>query len=825
MAHTSTKKNPPERLPPTGSKLSKIPNNTGGNQRDGSRTKPDGKQANGAVHVTFFPTYGAQSKTEAELTLIELRDEILRRTASSKARLPWLKLAVFGNKRSEKNCLRFNDNTIKVSGAELDYDDGVVTFEEAIEIVTKANLMALLYTSANYKPDAPKWRLLLPASQLSDNDKRKKWVARANGLFGGIFDPASFTLSQAFYYGGVAKNPSHRAVVIEGDYIDQRGDLDVGAIFKKGNGKDDEADWDNTDGALKLDWSEPVANILNDLYLHDNIRDLAASMVQSNVSPGAAKGLLRALMQNSSAIHDERWQDRFDDIDRAVEGAVRKYAQPEPSREGALFDPWAQYIVPEFPLKILPPVAQEFVVAQSEVIGVDQASMAMCVLGAFSGAIDHRIELKMMRYGDWKVRSRLWVMLSGEASLKKTPEMNAATRPLENYQRELQKAYLQKVAEYKKAKKKDGDELEEPERPPQHIVNDTTIEALGEVLARSGRGTLVKRDEISGWLGSMEQYTSKGGANAVRGFWLTAFDGGYHTVLRISRDDLHIDNLSVSIIGGIQPKKLAEHGLLKLTSDGLLQRFVPVVMTPASFPIDRPSGTEAYNALMRELLTATDPVGPFGRYGVEGTPIGLRTHELTFNDPALEVMNDLRLHLDHLKRASGGIATGFQSFIGKLDGISGSLALILHMAADPKAGICNQVSEKTARNVHRLVTDFIIPHAHVFYRTGESDTNGERLRKLASWILTNDKDRFVASDLAANVRDFRGLTLQEVNERVSPLVAADWIKPSDKGPLHKAWNVNPTVFKQFEAQAKKEEAEKTALAKLMNSPRKGHTIS
>jgi len=145
------------------------------------------------------------------------------------------------------------------------------------------------------------------------------------------------------------------------------------------------------------------------------------------------------------------------------------------------------------------------------------------------------------------------------------------------------------------------------------------------------------------------------------------------------------------------------------------------------------------------------------------------------------------------------------------------------MAANPKIGICEQVSEKTAKNVHRLVTDFIIPHAHVFYRTAESDINGDRIRKLASWILTNNKDRFVASDLAANVRDFRGLTLFEVNERVSPLVAADWIKPSDKGPSHKAWNVNPIVFKQFEAQAKKE-AEKTALAKLMNARRRG-TIS
>ena len=63
--------------------------------------------------------------------------------------------------------------------------------------------------------------------------------------------------------------------------------------------------------------------------------------------------------------------------------------EAETETASGLFDPWAEYIVPEFPLEILPPMVQEFIVAQSEVIGVDQASMAMCVLGAFSGAIDH----------------------------------------------------------------------------------------------------------------------------------------------------------------------------------------------------------------------------------------------------------------------------------------------------------------------------------------------------------------------------------------------------------------------------------------------------
>ena len=184
-------------------------------------------------HVTFFPNQSAQSKTLERLSLIELRDKIQATAAATKAELPWLKLAVFGDKRTGKNCLRNDANTKAISGIELDYDAGVVTFEQAIAKITEAKLMALLYTSASYKPEKPKWRILLPTSRLLPPGERKKLVARVNGLFGGVFDGACFTLSLSYYFGGVGENPSHRAIVVEGEYIDQRGDLDAGAIYTK----------------------------------------------------------------------------------------------------------------------------------------------------------------------------------------------------------------------------------------------------------------------------------------------------------------------------------------------------------------------------------------------------------------------------------------------------------------------------------------------------------------------------------------------------------------------------------------------------------------
>ena len=157
-------------------------------------------------------------------------------------------------------------------------------------------------------------------------------------------------------------------------------------------------------------------------------------------------------------------------------------------------------------------------------------------------------------------------------------------------------------------------------------------------------------------------------------------------------------------------------------------------------------------------------------------------------------MTDLRRHLHDLEQVSGGLAEGFQAFVGKLAGVAGTFALILHVVADP-AKCHEEIGVRTVEDVSRLMTGFIVPHAMEFYRTAESSgSHGDRLRKLASWILTSGQTRFVISDLTSNVADFRGLTPFEVAERVSPLEAGGWLKPNIRGGLARSWTVDPNRF-------------------------------
>ena len=79
-----------------------------------------------------------------------------------------------------------------------------------------------------------------------------------------------------------------------------------------------------TDGE---DWSKLLANIHAGVELHDSTLVLAAKLVCSGMSGGAAVNVLRALMEASEAPHDKRWRERYDDIPRSVSSAEKEFKQ------------------------------------------------------------------------------------------------------------------------------------------------------------------------------------------------------------------------------------------------------------------------------------------------------------------------------------------------------------------------------------------------------------------------------------------------------------------------------------------------------------------
>ena len=287
----------------------------------------------------------------------------------------------------------------------------------------------------------------------------------------------------------------------------------------------------------------------------------------------------------------------------------------------------------------LPPVLRAYVrdIADRMQCPADFAASACLTMAA--SAVGRKVGIRPKRADNWTVVPNLWCMIVGRSGIMKSPAMSAALVPLRRMQAEafeefekakdayqadarLQEiavtAAKQKAAQLMKKGNREAAALElanaqasETDEPTarRFIVVDSTVEALAETLEENPNGVLVDRDELSGWLRSLD----KEGRQEDRAFYLQAANGdsGF-TVDRIGRGrNRHIEAVCVSIVGGIQPSVLA--GYVRDTQrggsndDGLLQRFGLTVypdVSPEWRNVDRlpdQCARAAIDALIRRL--------------------------------------------------------------------------------------------------------------------------------------------------------------------------------------------------------------------------------
>ena len=274
------------------------------------------------IAVTFFSGAAASTKREENITPTALTTLILTTTAAEKGALPWIKLATFGDRRTDKGSLRHDANVLSITGIEADYDAATMSYDEAHERLVKAGLAAILYTSPSHTEDTPRWRVLCPVSCPMEPARRQHMAGRLNGLFGGIFARESFTLSQSFYFGSVARNPSHRAELIDGEAIDCRDDLDRVWIGPPGACSNPA---DCGDGEARGD-AELVRRIVTGSGYHVEMCALAGRYLARGMTPHAAADTLRGfLLSHPDAARDARWHDRYASVPSLVNSAEQKY--------------------------------------------------------------------------------------------------------------------------------------------------------------------------------------------------------------------------------------------------------------------------------------------------------------------------------------------------------------------------------------------------------------------------------------------------------------------------------------------------------------------
>lgn len=182
--------------------------------------------------VTVFDNCWGKTGEGWWITPRALAQQIRREHAPNKPSLALLKLARFGGRCSAKGSLRHNANVLSISGIEAEHDARTMPLDQAETALQAAGIAAILYTSPSHTATGPKWRVLCPLSKELPPEARSLLVSRLNGALNGVLAPESWTLSQAFYFGSVDKNPEHEVRLIDGTAIDLLSSLDAGAIGK-----------------------------------------------------------------------------------------------------------------------------------------------------------------------------------------------------------------------------------------------------------------------------------------------------------------------------------------------------------------------------------------------------------------------------------------------------------------------------------------------------------------------------------------------------------------------------------------------------------------
>jgi Protein of unknown function (DUF3987)/Primase C terminal 2 (PriCT-2) len=463
-------------------------------------------------------------------------------------------------------------------------------------------------------------------------------------------------------------------------------------------------------------------------------------------------------------------------------------------------DLWKAIDTPELPVDLMPARIEKFVRANARAIGADSAGLAGASLAALAVAIPDSIKLQVQTIGKkWLIAARIWVALVGDPSTKKTPIMDAVLVALRARDSERRRKYASLKAFWEaKSKKEKAEAVGKGGGPPDHnriIIGDVTAEAAGEILMTSPNGVLGLHDELSGFFGQMERYGKNTQGMADRAFWLKARNGGPFSLDRIVRGSNHIPNLSVTILGGIQPepmRKVADGS----SDDGLIQRLTPIMLRPAELTDDAVDTEEAdkdFAGLIDTLLALTPSESP-----------------LRFDEGAQKIRRKLEVEHYERTRSWEPINKKMASAFGKQDGFFAELCVIWHAVENAgRNPLPEIVTEDTARRVAAFMRAFLRPHLVAFY-AGLLDLSDEhdKLKAIAGYILTHKPDTMNSREVQKAIRSMKKLGAREVASVMEQLEAFGWLfrHPPPRHDALPVWKINPAVHAHFAERAKDEAA-------------------
>lgn len=429
------------------------------------------------------------------------------------------------------------------------------------------------------------------------------------------------------------------------------------------------------------------------------------------------------------------------------------------------------------------------------------AAGALVVLGSIVG---RKVGIHPKCKDDWLVVPNLWGAIVGRPALLKSPAIAEIMKPLkrlintasEKYEEEIKQFEVEELAISAKKEagikklRREADqghnlsaiteaifEIESLKKPTQkrYKTEDSTVEKLGELLVENPNGLLVYRDELMGWLRSLD----KDGREGDRAFFLEAWNGtGDFHVDRIKRGSIRIPALCISLLGSIQPGPLSSY-IYQATKggvgdDGLLQRFQILVWPDVSSQWKNVDCLPDNDAKERafDVFRQLDLFIPIGDVIDPDAEIP----GLHYTLEAQKAADTWREELEYRIR-SGNLPPALESHLAKYRSLMPSLALIFQLCNDldprnpvePKA-----VGIEAVRNSIRWCA-YLETHARRLYSSVDS-SGIESARALIKRIEMGDvKDDFSTRDVY--LKNWSRLSSpDEVQRAVDFLIEYKWLR-------------------------------------------------
>jgi putative DNA primase/helicase len=371
--------------------------------------------------------------------------------------------------------------------------------------------------------------------------------------------------------------------------------------------------------------------------------------------------------------------------------------------------------------------------------------------------------------------------LEAEAAKENEIALQAYAAGMDAYElrKQVNKALVRNKLKAKKNKhaKIDLDYGEKPKEPTavRYRTNDSTYEAIGELLIANPAGILVERDELV----SLLRHLDRDEQAVARGFYLSGWSGTQpYTFDRIIRGHRHIEAVCISVLGNTQPARIVEYVRSAnrggAGGDGLIQRFGLLAWPDAPGEwrnVDEyPNGKAREKAFQTfERLAKLDTEAAF-RLGAEKGPYD-KVPYLRLEDSAQDIFLGWRTDLERRLR-SGDLSPALEGHLAKYRKLVPSLALINHLADGGTGPVSHRALLKALAAAYYLES-----HARRVYGSA-SESELAAAKAILKRVRNGDlNDRFTARDV--HQKGWAHLTEREhVGAGLSLLVDLDYLAPS-----------------------------------------------